>query len=231
MCRFEYLCSLGTEISYRQEAPPIPYPIHATDLDPFVLDELPDGFKDLVRHAMLSRNIIEIVRRANIVNSATFTRSKTPKYNTYELECTAKYFNYIEACPELGIPDDPRREAPLGKLLGLGILLYCCNDLCPVSALSASKTSARRGLTAELVKCTSTREQCEERCLFWIWIVALNAWRSGSGIWTGVGYELLTLFKARFQIRLLGGYGNCSYILESFFWNPALDITLLVALA
>lgn len=229
--RFEYLCSLGTEISFLQEAPPTPYPIHATELDPFVLDELPRGFKDLAHRAKLSRNVIEVVQRANIVNSATFGKSKTPKYNAYELESTAKYYNYIEACPELGIPDDPWREAPFGKLLCLALLLYCCNDLCPVSALSASKTCTCRGLTAELVKCISIREECEERCLFWIWIVALNAWRNSLGVWTGVGSELLILFKARFRLILASGYESCSSILESFFWNSALDITLLVALA
>ncbi|ETI21027.1 hypothetical protein G647_07370 [Cladophialophora carrionii CBS 160.54] len=233
MCRFEYLSSLGTEISFLQEAPPVPYPIHAIDLDASALDELPSGFRHLIHGAKLSRNVIEVIQRANIVNDATFGKSKTtPNYNTYKLEITAKYFDYIEACPELGSPDDPWSEAPLGKLLCLALLVYCCNDLCPVSALSASKTSARRGLTAELLKCTSTHdEKCEEECLLWVWIVALNAWRNNLGVWTGVGSELSILFKARFRLILGGGYEGCSYIVESFLWNPSLDITLLAALA
>ena len=96
--------------------------------------------------------------------------------------------------------------------------------------MSASKTSTRLGLTAELVKCISIREKCEERSLFWVWIVALNAWRNSLGVWTGLGSELLKQFKVRFRPSLAGGYENCSPILESFFWNPELDITLLIAL-
>lgn len=261
---------------------PTLYPQPATTLDPSCLDELPEGFRELARRGKLSRNIVEVIQRAVIVNLATFGKSSVPSYNAYHLESKAKYFSFVEACPELGMKTLPlrsdyssapsssssSREASLSKLLCLALLLYCCNDLCPVSTASASKTCTRRGLTAELMMCVEPfANEDEEECVFWIWTVALNAWRGTSSsnsssargsnggrrggsphgsktpsstastasrkavITNWTEYELLCLGKRRFRPILKDGYERCSAILKKFLRNPALDLTVLVALA
>lgn len=175
------------------------YPVAVVSINTSSLERLSPGFIPLVQRGLLSQNAVEVLQRAAIVNDATFNSNgknatSTPHYDAYELEYTARYFNYTDACPELAIPDHPSRPAPIGKLICLALMLYCGNDLCPVPFLSTNRQSTRRALTADLLKYVylygdaeantgHRREQNEqneeeEQCLFWISIVTLNAWRS-----------------------------------------------------
>lgn len=205
------------------------YPGLSCSID--VAAQLPPGFRALARNNRLSLKVLEALQRARRLQgeAALENLTKPSFWGSKNLQTTQPFHSdFWEACPSLNILDFG--EADIDRILCLGLFLH---SVMAFSCLSIHDTMLlwssmfqwmRKELTHCLHECQEEREEAEEKCLFWIWNVAVNSWRKSP---TGLkiqGHDLLSAGRRRFGVLLniqesrdvLALFFECSKIADFF---------------
>jgi hypothetical protein len=201
----------GHRREYEQRYPIHPFPSELWSS----ITKLPAGFQKLVTECVICFDILSILSRLTHI-------SRLGYHNRLEfIKKTRKmggsHNDFWEACPCLGIVDDLSPD--LEQLLSLTMICYS------FTAFSSNYyPSAFRGSRHALTKKISSyapKSQAEEDCLIWMWVIAIDSWRTSSGL---PQPGLALLFKLQSRLPALRSLSAVNAIVRQFLWPREFSI-------
>lgn len=182
-----------------------------------VIAKLPPGFRELVHEQKLSTDTIVVLSRAADAGLTSSSEAYL-KQVAERRRWTRKYNDFWEACPCLG--ESNENNPPLDKLVTLALMAYVCMAFSPARGNTSIFRGARLVLS-KLCPLYHAESLIERECLIWAYVVAIDAWKIGSGVnLSAEGIALLSemrlLFPEVHEKTVLAS------VLSKFFWNHAI---------
>jgi hypothetical protein len=191
---FDSTWTIATGVSIFPGQRTRPTPIYPSEYQ----QNLPSGFRELVREQKLSLDLLAVLSRAYDLEQNTKERKRV------QAEVTRKYDDFLEACPFLG--DDTSLE----KLIATAMMAYS------VTSTSKVPTSVFNGPRIALTNSLRNYEEkswAERRCLLWVYVIAIDSWRDQP-----LQEKLVNEVWSRFP-ETVRQWPCVEQVVSSFFWT------------
>lgn len=210
---FDTMCVLESNKSVfpLKDEPPNQFAGLTKDKVKQLMERFPEGFVALAEERVLSGYVLGLLARA----VPRFVDDDTGFFFESDIKKPWTHREYLH-CPGLG-----KLDSEWDRLIGLSMITLNSSVLRTVHHRIGpfSFQGARAEMTRRVVKCRSNTE-AERECRIWLFMVAINAWRTQQSTnLSEEGRKLLKDFRWRFGFSL---WEQVERIVQRFFWTPAL---------
>lgn len=180
---------------------------------------LPAGYADLVKDGELSQDAIDTLERAVRTELTNFSETRQQE-RAQRRSVTRRYFDPLEAVPCIITPDCD--EIVLEKMICWAMYVCCWFDRVTLRSSLGIYGRARRYITDRLPAFQTTKQSVFQ-CSLWMWIIAIDSWRTPSSAnpLLPEGLSLLTIFVQRFPL-LSDDWSAIENVVRHFFHTEEL---------
>jgi hypothetical protein len=181
---------------------------------------IPNGFRALALGGKLSLDTIEVLRNAVACRIGQSTTTERP-IRTSGRRVQRRYYDPLEACPCLSQPDTSP-SIILEKMIVFSMFIYSWSDHVESRGVLGLYFAARKYISKRVVA-FKIMQQDESMCIIWLWLIAIDAWRTGSNdeFLATEGLELMQQFKSSFP-GLSEDWSVIETITDDFFFTGAM---------